>query len=577
MLLKETKTIIPTIRLPRLIWMIGMLVVLLPLILYPTVSLLIVSTQQDTGNTGIIQNAYASVLGDPIFWRSILVTYRLAFTSTAITAALGLLIALALYFSQLKSASIFMRNIELIIAFPSFLIAFSLIYLYGSQGAVTIGIEHLLHLQNVSFDFLYGIGGIILAEVTYYVPFMIRPTIAVLELLDGTLLEAASALGASPLRILRRVVVPLTQVGIAAGILLCFLFIQNEFGILLILDTQSVPTVPMSIYSDATINLDLPRAAVEALFMLVASLCLYSLYRGIMRRAQGRLVANSARSTVGGAFLGQQGAGLLPGLGAMGIVILLFMLPAVVVFLSAFASNWVGTVLPSSYTLRWFAQIDPESWSALWTSLWIGISVALLSLGLGVLSALAVTRIEGTMGNALDFLLTMPNAIPSVVLGLAILLAYHTAPLDLSSSPLIVILAQAALTLPFSYRTIHAALLKLPADYTEAAVGLGASPWNTFWKITLPMLGPALRAAFAIAFTFSMGELGATLMVYPPGFSTGPIEMIQDIERGFYYQGSALAAVLLLITFVCLLIVATLRPLMLLRQLRQQRWLTVRS
>jgi 2-aminoethylphosphonate transport system permease protein len=73
-------------------------------------------------------------------------------------------------------------------------------------------------------------------------------------------------------------------------------------------------------------------------------------------------------------------------MGAMGIVMLLFLLPACVVFLSAFASNWMGTVLPSSYTLRWFNQIDAQSWSALWTSLWVGISVALLSLGLGVLS-----------------------------------------------------------------------------------------------------------------------------------------------------------------------------------------------
>src|SRR5262249_11288721 len=145
---------------------------------------------------------------------------------------------------------------------------------------------------------------------------------------------------------------------------------------------------------------------------------------------------------------------------------------------------------------HWFNQMDSASWSALWTSLWVGISVALLSLGLGVLSALAVRRIEGLVGHTLDFLVTMPNAVPSVVLGLAILLAYHTAPLDLSSSPLIVVLAQAALTLPFSYRTIHAALLKLPDDYTEAATGLGASPWSAFWKVTLPMLGPALRAAF---------------------------------------------------------------------------------
>src|SRR5689334_20484660 len=103
MLLKGTRSIIPTIRLPCLIWVGGMLVVLLPLILYPTISLLTVSTQQDTSNTGIVSNVYASVLGDPVFWQAVFVTYRLAFVSTAITAVLGLLVALALYFSQLKS------------------------------------------------------------------------------------------------------------------------------------------------------------------------------------------------------------------------------------------------------------------------------------------------------------------------------------------------------------------------------------------------------------------------------------------------------------------------------------------
>jgi 2-aminoethylphosphonate transport system permease protein len=499
------------------------------------------------------------------------VTYRLALISTTIAAVLGLIISIALYFSQLKSAGIFMRGIELVVAFPSFLIAFALIYLYGSQGAVTVGVEQVFHLPRDSFQFLYGSGGIILAEVTYYIPFMIRPTVAVLELLDGTLLEAASVLGSPPLQILRRVVMPLTRVGIAAGVILCFLFIQNEFGILLILGTLSVPTVPISIYSDAMINLNLQRAAVEALFMMVASLCLYSLYRWITSRANDRLAANSARSSVGSAFLGQARSGLLPGLGAMGIVAVLFLLPAVVVFVSAFASSWVGTVLPHSYTLRWFTEIDSSDWSSLWTSLWVGLSVASLSVVIGTISAVVVLRVRGVVGQVLDFLLMISNTFPSVVLGLAVLLAYHARPFNLADSPWIVLIAQVALTLPFCYRTIQAALLKQPAEYIEAAAGLGASPWSTFWKVTVPMLGPSLRAAFAIALTFSMGELGATLMVYPPGFTTGPIQMIQDIERGFYYQGSALAAVLLAMTFVCLLVVAAFRPTLIVSRMRRFR------
>src|SRR5689334_11925857 len=119
-------------HLSRQWWAICVPVILLPIVLFPVVHLLIVSVQ---GSSSPLWGAYTDVFTDPIFWQSVAVTYRLALISTTIAAALGLIISIALYFSQLKSAGIFMRGIELVVAFPSFLIAFALIYLYGSQGA----------------------------------------------------------------------------------------------------------------------------------------------------------------------------------------------------------------------------------------------------------------------------------------------------------------------------------------------------------------------------------------------------------------------------------------------------------
>jgi len=85
---------------------------------------------------------------------------------------------------------------------------------------------------------------------------------------------------------------------------------------------------------------------------------------------------------------------------------------------------------------------------------------------------------------------------------------------------------------------------------------LGAPPAMVVRRVVLPLLEPAIRASVALAFAFSLGDLGATLMVYPPGFSTVPIVVIEDVERGFYYRASALALILLALSFASLIFLA---------------------
>jgi biotin carboxyl carrier protein len=118
-----------------------------------------------------------------------------------------------------------------------------------------------------------------------------------------------------------------------------------------------------------------------------------------------------------------------------------------------------------------------------------------------------------------------------------VLLAYHTPPLDISGSWAIVVLVQVALVLPFCYRMCAAALKQEIPVFREAAASLGAPPAMVLRRVILPLLEPAIRASVALSFAFSLGDLGATLMVYPPGFSTAPIVVINDVERDFYYPG----------------------------------------
>ena len=257
-------------------------VVLGPLVIYPLVRLVLLSLTGPHGGFGL--QAYATFFGNPETRGVVGTTLWILFASAGLASLLGVALASMLFFKPFPGARLVTRFLELFVAFPSFLVAFTLIFLYGSQGSVSIGLQRLFHLQAPPLDFLFGVGGVILAEVVFYAPFVVRPTLASFATLDMRLIEAARSLGANGLMVAFKVILPLAWPGIAAGTILCFLLTLKEFGILLVLGSAHLITLPVAIYSSATVDLDLPTAAAGAVVMLMMSLSLYALYRQVNRR-----------------------------------------------------------------------------------------------------------------------------------------------------------------------------------------------------------------------------------------------------------------------------------------------------
>ena len=260
-------------------------VMLGPLVIYPLVRLVMLSLTDAHGLSG---HAYVTFFGNPETRGVIGTTLGILFASATLASVLGVLLASMLFFKPFPGAKLVTRFLELFVAFPSFLVAFTLIFLYGSQGSVSIGLQRLFSLPDPPLNFLFGIGGVILAEVVFYAPFVVRPTLASFATLDMRLIEAAKSLGANGSTVAFKVILPLAWPGIAAGTILCFLLTLNEFGILLVLGSAHLITLPMAIYSSATVDLDLPTAAAGAVVMLAMSLSLYALYRRVNRRTGGR-------------------------------------------------------------------------------------------------------------------------------------------------------------------------------------------------------------------------------------------------------------------------------------------------
>ncbi|AZP18087.1 ABC transporter permease subunit [Streptomyces aquilus] len=237
----------------------------------------------------------------------------------------------------------------------------------------------------------------------------------------------------------------------------------------------------------------------------------------------------------------------------------LFALPLLVVLGASFATHWSGA-LPSGLTTGHYdAATRGEALQALITSLVTALTASLLALASGTWAALAGAALKERHRRLLDALFVLPLAVPSVVVGLAILVAFSEPPLLLNGTRQIVIVAHTVLVTAFAYQSVKAALARLDPAYEQAAASLGARPAYVLWRVRLPLLLPSLTAATGLCFALSMGELSATMMLYPPGWTPLPVLIYAATDRGALFAGSALAVVLMTATLLVLLAVSRVR------------------
>jgi len=270
---------------PRWVWILVPLLALTGIFFYP---LFFIVKQSLTGEAGQLSVApYAAMLSSSLFQGALLRTVEIAALSTAGCLALGFVLALIMSFVPFPGARVIGGFIDTILAFPSFLIALSFTFLYGSAGAFNFIFMDLLHTTQPPIDFVYGKWGVILAEITFYTPFVMRPLLAAFSQIDSVLIEVASSLGARPLRIIREIIFPEAVPALLAGGSLCLLLTLNEFGIVLFIGAKGVITLPMVIYGKAIQEFDYTAGCVAAVVNIALSVGLYSLYRFLLSRSEG--------------------------------------------------------------------------------------------------------------------------------------------------------------------------------------------------------------------------------------------------------------------------------------------------
>ena len=234
------------------------------------------------------QSSWLSVLSSAAFRDALWRTVAIAATSTLGCLVLGTFLAVVLAFVPFPGRRLVGRLVDTVLALPSFLVTLAFTFLYGTAGAVNAAIAGVTGDHAPVLDFLYTPAGVIAAEITFFTPFVVRPLLASFSTFPRAQLDVAASLGASPLRVLRSVVLPEAWPALMAGGSLVLLLTLNEFGIVLFTGAKGVTTLPVLIYTRGIVSFDLPGAAVIATVQIALSLALYAVYRVVFARATAR-------------------------------------------------------------------------------------------------------------------------------------------------------------------------------------------------------------------------------------------------------------------------------------------------
>lgn len=257
---------------------------------------------------------------------------------------------------------------------------------------------------------------------------------------------------------------------------------------------------------------------------------------------------------------------VLPGFDlALGITLLylglIVLVPLSAAFLRTATMSWPGF---------WEAVASPRVMASYRLTFGASFAAALVNAVFGLLVAWVLVRYEFPFKRLVDALVDLPFALPTAVAGITLTALYSTngwvgrwlAPLKISFTPFGVFIALLFIGLPFVVRTLQPVLEDVSKELEEAAATLGANRWQTFSRVIFPALTPALLTGFALAFARALGEYGSVIFIagnIPMVSEITPLLIISKLEQYDYNGATAIAVVMLLMSFVMLLVINLLQ------------------
>ena len=366
--------------------------------------------------------------------------------------------------------------------------------------------------RSAGSEWTYSLpGAIVVLGLVFYPLSMLAMEVAARRV--EPLLEEAALVVASPGRVVRRITLPLVAPSVAAAALVVFVLAVSEFGVPGLLRVRVFTTEVFTAFSALY---DFSRATILALPLLGLSVVVAAVAAALVGE---RLVA-TRRGPSGAQPLAFEGWTAGASAGALCVVVIALAIPLAVLTRQALGVQSLievvqgsGEAIRNSVTLAAFGATV----------------VTLLALWLGYARARATQR----FGVIVDVLFVMLFAVPSTVVGVGLIGVWNRAGVlgDVYGTQGMLVLAYLARFVPVAALGMAAAVRYVPTSQEEAAAVAGAGWWRAMSRIVLPQITLALSATWVVVFILAFGELGASILVAPPGEATLPIRIYTIIAN----------------------------------------------
>lgn len=502
---------------------------------------------------------YKYVYSKMVNWTALVNTFKLSFMVMLLSLVITFPLAWLVGRTDLPGKGAFRTMLVATYMIPPYVGAIAWTQLLNpSVGYVNVILRHVFDLAQSPFN-IYSMGGLVWVLTLFYSPFAFITISRALEKMDPTLEEAARISGASPLRTLWDVTLPLMFPSILAGGLLVFIAAGSCFGIpsivgmpakIEVLTTRIVTYVYMG---DAKGIRDATALAVS--LMLVANTLLFAMTAMLGRKDYTTIAGKSTRPNL--VELGSwryAAVGLLCAYGFISVV-----LPIGSILLTSLIRSMSRPITLSNLTFEhWLPVVQSSQYlEPIYNSFVTGAAAATLSTVVALFVSYLLVKTKVTGRSLPDLLATLGGATPSVVIALALIITFSGEfALNLYYTLTILIVAYMVKYLTMAVRTIAASLSQVHPSLEEAALNSGASWLRTCKDILLPLVAPSIVAGWFLVFMPSFYELTMSIILYGAETKTIGVLLYELQTYADPQNASVLSVLVLLIVLLGNLIVS---------------------
>lgn len=453
-------------------------------------------------------------------------TFFLGIMTVLICGIIGTILAFYTSLVDIKNKKLLHTLLLSPMMVPGVIIVISFIQLYGESGIITKAIQILFGLENVPFKF-NGVKGILFVHAyTQYVYFYLNVSVA-LKYLDESTIEAARSFGASKVKIFFTIILPSILPAILSSSIVTFISGISSFSAPNLIGGKFRVLSTQILLSKANNHMHI--ASVQVVILLIMGLSMLLLIRYYEKKYS---MATSLRSvSLKPVKLNNKYVKLALNLLIITILTLI-LLPIIAIFVLSFVKpgSWMVEIFPKEYSLGNYIKLatKPRVLQPFKNSIFMSIITVFVGVAISLPIAFIISKKKSNLNSLLEVTAMLPWAMPASTIAINLINAFNVKNVFAFNQVLIgrywiLPIAYIITIVPLMLRTNLIALYKFNYDLEDASKSLGAGSIRTFFKITVPIIMPAVISGASVAFIRTLGEYTMSALLY--GVSNKPISI----------------------------------------------------